>query len=230
MDGIFSRLSNLTPLRLREAEPKKCTASSGLEEALPADLLPYVLSHLESAEDVMATAATCKAFKHAALDPSQDELIWEPLCHRRWATRAYWPPDVHPIPLHHRNHRHRYIWAEQDGQRQLGTGEDLACVEVWRVKFWAADPYLIGDFPYRTEGLYFSPSFGNEPKRWSVKSGTAWRGGNVVVVDGLSDVRMIRRPDWGWELRNSFWSAQSVRHSFPPSAMNTPNVGYSDSY
>ena len=62
--------------------------------------------------------------------------------------------------------------------------------------------------------MYASPTFeGGPPQRWSVK---AAHGGNVVVVDGIPDVRLSRRADWGWELRNHLWVARSLVHHAQP--------------
>ena len=191
----------------------KCTAAQGLVETLPADGLLQVVTHLESAEDVIAIAMACTAFSQLVFHVRHDALLWEPLCRRRWSAKAYDPMVLHAHTLTHLSHRQRFAWAERDGVRQLGTGEDLASVEEWEVKFWRSASYRIGSFPYRLNGFYMSPSFGYEPRRWSVKPSVSWRTGNIVLVDGIPDTRMIRRPDWGWELRNTFWTARSVAHN-----------------
>ena len=43
-----------------------------------------------------------------------------------------------------------------------------------------------------------------------------------VTVEGIPDVRMVRRDDWGWELRNAMWTARSVRHQQPPALPALP--------
>ena len=208
---IVRRLSSFVFLA---REPMaKCTAAHGLVDALPADVLLQIVMNLESARDVVATAMTCTAFRRLVFDEQHDASLWALLCQRRWATKAYSPMVVHPHALAHLGHRQRFVWAERDGLRQLGTGEDLASVEEWEVKIMLQEPYRIGDFPYRLNGFYVSPSFGNEPRRWSVRPSLSWSIGNTVLVDGLPEARMVRRPDWGWELRSSFWIARSVAYS-----------------
>ena len=196
----------------------RCTAPDGLVDSLPAELLPHLLAsgRLEAA-DLAHVAATCKAFAHVVTkDAAADTLLWQPVCRRRWADKAYIPLDVFPEMVSELNWRQTYKWAEQDARRQLGTGDDLSRVVTWSVKFPGQDAYVVGPWAYRIDGRYVSPTFreGNVPMRYSVKSERM--GANVVMVDGIPDVRMVRRADWGWELRNMMWVARSVIHAPQP--------------
>ena len=79
-------------------------------------------------------------------------------------------------------------------------------------------------FPYRLdpatgEGAYLSSSFGWQPRGYKLRttrSLTLTHDVTYVTVEGIPDVRMVRRDDWGWELRNAMWTARSVRHQQPP--------------
>ena len=199
-----------------------CTSEDGLVGSLPPELLLHILaSGGFTAETLARCAAVCSAFNHIIKDPSSDHQLWQPVCCVRWASRAYDPLRVYP-KLSLLSHRERYIWAECDGARQLGTGEDLSKVCAWSVKFSGRPAYVIGPFPYRLNGTYVSPTFDGEPRRYSVTSKTLASlvmgsySSNTVLVDGIPDVRMVRRKDWGWELRNAFWVARSVNHGVQP--------------
>lgn len=198
--------------RARSRAVPACSAPLGMLESLPAELLPHLVVGLDAA-DLAAVATTCSAFAHVVMrDRANDALLWRPVCERRWASKAYDPVSVYPEQLEGLGFRERYIWAERDGKRQLGTGEDLSRVYEWSVKFSRSRAYVIGPFPYRLDGSYISPSF-EVPLRYSVK---AQPHGNIVIVDGIPDVRMVRRKDWGWELRNMLWVASSMAHGVQP--------------
>ena len=36
---------------------------------------------------------------------------------------------------------------------------------------------------------------------------------SLVIVHGLPTARVVRRKDWGWELRNDFLVARSLKHA-----------------
>ena len=203
---------------LRRTSPavRRCTACAGLVDSLPAELLPLILAsgNLE-ASDLARVATSCSAFAHVVLnDAESDAMLWEPVCRARWARKAYSPLDVYPERLHGLTWRACYVWAERDGARKVGTGEDMSKVFEWTVKFPGNPAHVIGPFPYRLDHTYVSPSFeGSGTMRYSVKPRA---GGAIVAVDRIPEVRMVRRADWGWELRNMIWVARSVSHAPQP--------------
>lgn len=186
---------------------RRCTAEVGLVDSLPAELLPHLLAAGRlAAVDLAHCAAVCRSLAAAVADPNHDTLLWRPACQERWASKVYDPLLVYPEELAGLSHRERYAWAERDGARQLGTGSDVCKVAAWSVEFGGGRRYTIAPFPYRNDGQYVSSTFGGgqgDPQRWSVKASRYPYGfGNVVLVDGIPDVRISRRADWGWELRN----------------------------
>jgi len=203
-----------------------CTAPLGLLDSIPAEVLPGLLtsSCLEAA-DFARCAATCSAFAHLVTrDPSSDARLWEPACLARWATKAYDPLLLHPSQLEGLSHRERYIWAERDGARTLGTGVDLCNVFAWSISTGGPD-YTIEPFPYRLNGTYVSRLAG--PRRATPGlAGTyvsryklvraVGSTSRLVVIDGLPAARLVRREDWGWELRNHLLVARSVTHRAQP--------------
>lgn len=206
----------LLHLARRNPQPvRRCTAPCGLVDSLPAELLIHVLASGElSAHDLVNVAASCSAIAAAALNEVNDELLWAPLCRARWSEKALDPRTVYPRTMARmRTHRAAYFWAERDGRRRMATKADLCNVVEWEVKFVNVPPYRIGPFPYRLNGMYVSPSFDNFARPYMVHQ----RGGQTVVsVEGIPDVRMVRRDDWGWELRNMMWVAQAVQFSEAP--------------
>ena len=196
---------------------RACTADVGIVDALPAELLPHLLSAgCLTAADLASCAAACSTLAGIVRDHAYDALIWEPVCRARWRTKAYDPLLVYPAALVEglQSWRERFQWAERDGARQLATGTDVCKVAAWSVDFGGGRAYTIAPFPYRTDGEYVSPTFaGGQTRRWSVK---AARHGNLVLVDGIPDVRISRRSDWGWELSNHMWVARSVAHHAQP--------------
>lgn len=197
------------------APVRQCTAGIGLVDALPPELLPQVLAAGDlTATDLAQCAGACLTLLEVVRHPENDSLLWQPVCRARWAVKAYDPLVVYPAELGRLSHRERYEWAERDGLRQLGTGMDVCKVAAWVVDVGQGREYMIAPFPYRTNGEYVSLTFAGAPmRRWSVREGMRR---NIVLVDGIPDVRMTRRADWGWELRNHLWVARSLAHHAQP--------------
>jgi hypothetical protein len=103
------------------------------------------------------------------------------------------------------------MWAEQDGQRQVATVTDVCFVVEWQIKLAGRLPYTIGPFPYRLDGTYVSASFGGETRGFVLSSGGEDHC-SLVTVEGLPPARVVRRSDWGWELRNHVLMARSLKH------------------
>ena len=202
---------------MRRASPvRSCTARCGLLESLPAELLPQLLSSGSlTASDLARCATTCSTLARLVTrDKPSDELLWEPTCRARWATKAYNPLLLFPKQLNGLSHRERYIWAERDGERTVATVVDVCLVQDWSIKLGSRSAaYTIGPFPYRLDGSYVSSSFGGEPRPYEFLAGDAKRHvASLVIVDGLPPARVVRRQDWGWELRNSLLVACSLKH------------------
>ena len=69
----------------------------------------------------------------------------------------------------------------------------------------------IDRFPYRRVGedlIYCSPTFGGELRPYGLRHS---RGATYVQVEGIPDVRMVRRDDWGWQLKNAMQHAENDR-------------------
>ena len=207
-------------LRMRHLAAK--SSEHSLIDALPPELIEHIFEVGEFTGDELARAmGACSAFRDAAAD---DEL-WRRACERRWAEKFLNPQECcRDILAELSNCREWYAWAETDGRRRVGAIEDLLRVEAWDVKFFRRPPYRIERFPYRLdpatgEGAYLSSSFGWQPRGYKLRttrSLTLTHDVTYVTVEGIPDVRMVRRDDWGWELRNAMWTARSVRHQQPP--------------
>jgi len=201
---------------------RSCTARLGLLDSLPAELLPHILASASlTASDLACCAATCSTLARLVTrDRLSDALLWEPACRARWATKAYNPLHLFPKQLEGLSHRERYIWAERDGERTVATVVDVCFVLEWEIKLAGRLPYNIGPFPYRLDGSYVSGSFGGEPRPYEFLAGDEGDGGqhtvrhtaSLVIVDGLPPARIVRRQDWGWELRNTLLVAHSLKH------------------
>ena len=206
--------------RTAKKKVQPCTSPHGLIDVLPPELVIHVLSASEmGARDLACCALVCTAFDRAISDPVNDSRLWEACCRRRWEAMAYDPAMLHAHRFKHApelsTHRARYMWAELDGARRCGTAGDLWSVEVWELQYGGGRPYHIGSFPYRREGDYVSPTFANVPRpfRVRVRKDAVFSEAAYVNVEGIPPVRMVRRSDWGWDLRNPLWVASSVKHS-----------------
>ena len=137
------RLTSFTSGSSHQEDDERTAPS--LIDALPDDLLPSILAHVSSPADLFSCASVCSALSRVVTDAQYDALLWQKMCIERWRTKAYDPLQVFPHALTNLCHRQRFQWAERDGSRQLGTGEDLCAVEEWEVKFFRAEPYRCVD-------------------------------------------------------------------------------------
>ncbi|EOD41760.1 hypothetical protein EMIHUDRAFT_431796 [Emiliania huxleyi CCMP1516] len=157
-------------------------------------------------------------------EPSFGEEIWRRVCQARWGSMGLDPETCYGDRLSGMTPREQYRWAEVDGRRRLGTVSDLVLVESWEVKFFGRPPYRITNFPYRrleTEERhilsYRSSTFGNQQRPFQLRETPQ---ATFVQVDGIPEVKMVRRGDWGWQLTNRIWTASSMRHCAPPEFPN----------
>ena len=130
------------------------------------------------------------------------------------------------------NCREWYAWAETDGRR--ASAQSRICSASKRgTSNSSGGRRTASRFPYRLdpatgEGAYLSSSFGWQPRGYKLRttrSLTLTHDVTYVTVEGIPDVRMVRRDDWGWELRNAMWTARSVRHQQPPALIPGGRVG-----
>ena len=243
-----TRLRTLFRLYAYRPKPVVCTASEGLVDKLPPELIAHILIvGVLDAGDLARCAAVCRALARTVSDPANDVALWKIACDRRWAQMVLNPAECYRDELAGLSYKMRYRWAEADGQRRRGAVEDLLRVEVrrppwatsapaaprlispalppispqaWDVKFIRRAPYRIDNFPYRCvhtprgrQFVYRSPTFGHELRSYQLAQA---RLATYVQVDGIPEVKMVRRADWGWELRNALWVASSVRHCAVP--------------
>ena len=187
------------------------------------------------AADLARCAATCSSLARIVTrDPSSDALLWEPVCRARWASKAYDPLLLYAEELESLSHRERYLWAERDGARTLGTLADVCNVYAWSIddQTSCGPAYTIDRFPYRRNGTYVSRLAGPRlatpgpagtfRSRYVLRRTRDREGGargavsSHVVVQGLPAARLVRRADWGWCLCNSELVARSVAHQAQP--------------
>ena len=118
-------------------KPVACTASEGLVDKLPPELIAHILIvGVLDAGDLARCAAVCRAFARTVRDPANDVALWKIACDRRWAQMALNPAECYRDELAGLSYKMRYRWAEADGQRRRGAVEDLLRVEVRR-PLWA---------------------------------------------------------------------------------------------
>jgi len=208
--------TTLLRLLLTLLSPKRPSSTPPLN-LLSQELVRHILlvGRLEGT-DLAHCSAASKVLAAAITDPASDGALWGRACQLRWADKAYDPSQLHARRFRKMCYRERFQWAEEDGSRRRGTAADLWGVEVWEVtmiQLLRAEPYQIRAFPYRRNGQYWA--HGNPPRRYTVHH-VGMLESSLVYVDGLPAVRLTRREDWGWELRNPLWVARSIVHNTPP--------------
>ena len=199
--GCITRLRSLVRLYAYRPKPKPCTASEGLVERLPPELIAHILIVGEmEVEDLVRCREVCSVLSRAVDDPANDVALWKFACMNRWAQMALNPAECYREELAGKSYKMRYRWAEADGKRRRGTVEDLLRIEAWDVKFIRRAPYRIDNYPYRcihsARGrhlVYRSPTFGHELRSYGLSQA---RLATYVQVDGIPEVKMVRRPDW----------------------------------
>ena len=197
------------------------SCAGDLIDRLSSELLVHVLlvGRMEGVHLTHCLIAS-KGIAAAAADPASDEALWGSACRTRWSSRAYNPAELYARTFDRSpglcSHQSKFRWTETDGVRRRGTEQDLCLVEAWEVtliKRLRDTPYRIAAFPYRSDGLY--RAHGNSPKPYTVQHVSVLESA-FVKVQGLPTVRLVRREDWGWELRNPLWVARSLSHRHPP--------------
>lgn len=124
-------------------KPVACTASEGLVDKLPPELIAHILIvGVLDAGDLARCAAVCRAFARTVRDPANDVALWKIACDRRWAQMALNPAECYRDELAGLSYKMRYRWAEADGQRRRGAVEDLLRVEVRRPPWATSVPRL----------------------------------------------------------------------------------------
>lgn len=243
-DDLLQRLRWVLGLR-QPVTP--CTSAVGLDEAIPVELVSHILLTGDfEAADLLNCEAVCRLFASLMREPSFGEEIWRRVCQARWDSMGLDPETCYGDRLSGMTPREQYRWAEVDGRRRLGTVSDLVLVESWEVKFFGRPPCnepcsglarrltahfptlpfadRITNFPYRRleteEGhilSYRSSTFGNQQRPFQLRETPQ---ATFVQVDGIPEVKMVRRGDWGWQLTNRIWTASSMRHCAPPEFPN----------
>jgi len=201
---------------------------------VPAELLAAVAAFL-SAPALAAQMAACSALRDVGRE--YDNALWEPLCDRAWKHKAFDPLSLYADTAALRGWRDRYATFEADGRRAVASAADLQFVKRWRVHLLAPRPhearcYEIGPFPYRANFEYVSPTlrpgsifpyYVLEPELFAPKAAPGRASSTYVQVSGMSRVRVVRRSDWGWDLRSEMYHLQSIEHARPPHELGGPS-------